>query len=228
MQVPKQSMRSKRKNAWYCLSLILVVLTACHERGNVEQVHHADAQSAEASAIAHLEDHSSPNGYQIEVSGYGENGLETKVVDVVPSYRLAAFGGELMGDDRGEFGGELMFRDKHGLVHQVLKENVHGIFQMPFGIVVFTGLAHLSFDSGRTYLVTASPGGVPIATPFHPLPGSPEQVVRALSGSLIFKVNNGRFEKNSVGYKAPAKDCYRLTKSGDVENLACASIGIVN
>ena len=114
-----------------------------------------------------------------------------------------------------------MFRDRHGLVHRVLNENVHGIFQMPFGIVVFTGLAHLSLNSGKTYLVTASQGGV-VAGLFRTLPGAPDQVVRDSSVDLRFQVFNGRFEKNEAGEEDPAEDCYRMTKSGAIEKMSCA------
>lgn len=121
-----------------------------------------------------------------------------------------------------------MFRDHNGGLHQVLGKNVHGIFKMPFGIVTFTGLAHLGRDSGDVYLVTALPVDNPVAKLLHHLPGSPEQVVRAVSGNLLFKVNNGHFEKNNIGYKVSAKDCYRMTKNGDIQKIDCSSIVIVN
>jgi hypothetical protein len=207
---------------WRILSLIVVMLSACHDRGDRQEAHRAEANEAEASKGWHFEDPSSPNGYQVEMDSYGENGRITTVVHVAPAYRLKAFGGELMGDDRGEFGGELMFRDQHGLVHRVLKENVHGIFQMPFGIVAFTGLAHLSLNSGKIYLVTASPGGV-VAGLFRTLPGAPDQVVRDSSADLHFKVFTRRFEKNEAGEEGPAEDCYRMTNSGTIEKMSCAS-----
>jgi len=57
------------------------------------------------------------------------------------SYRsLSAFEGRLVGTDRGEFGGELVFRARDGSIQSVLKDNVQGIFKMPFGLVVFAGL----------------------------------------------------------------------------------------
>jgi hypothetical protein len=202
--------------------LIVVALSACHDRGDGQEAHRAAANQAEGSKSWHFEDPSSPNGYQVEMVSYGENGRITTIAHVTPTYRLKAFGGELMGDERGEFGGELMFRDQHGVVHRLLKDNVHGIFQMSFGIVVFTGLAHLSLNSGNIYLVTASPGGV-VAGLFRELPGAPDQVVRDSSGDLHFKVFTRRFEKNEAGEEGPVEDCYRMTKSGTIERISCAS-----
>jgi hypothetical protein len=150
------------------------------------------------------------------------------VIDVIPSYRLDAFDGQLMGDDRGEFGGELMFRDRQGSTRLLMKRNVHGIFQMPFGVVVFTGLAHMRSNVGGTYLVTASPESIPVVAPFRTLQGAPEEVVRTLSGELAFKVLNGRFKRDGAGDRVEAKDCYLMKMSGEIKKLSCTSIVIVN
>lgn len=220
---PTRSVSWTHTIGWCVLSLIVVTLSACHDQGDGLEAGRAEGNEAEVSESWRFEDPSSPNGYQVQMTGYGENGRITTVAHVAPAYRLKAFGGELMGDERGEFGGELMFRDQHGLVHRVLKENVHGIFQMPFGIVAFTGLAHLSLNSGKIYLVTASPGGV-VAGLFRALPGAPNQVVPELSGDLHFKVFTRRFEKNEAGEEGPIEDCYRMTKSGTIEKMNCAYV----
>jgi hypothetical protein len=94
---------------------------------------------------------------------------------------------------------------------------------MPFGIVTFAGLAHLSRNSGKIYLVTASPGGVTTGL-FRALPGAPDQVARDSSGDLHFKVFNGRFEKNEAGEEGAAEDCYRMTKGGTIEKMSCAPV----
>ncbi|WP_266172103.1 hypothetical protein [Dyella subtropica] len=210
------------------LPLLVLVLVACHDRDKKVEVRHADAQRAAAAAMSHVEDRTSSFGYQAQTNGVGENGPVVNVIDVIPSYRLDAFGGQLMGDDRGEFGGELMFRDQQESTHLLMKRNVHGIFPMPFGVVVFTGLAHMRSNVGGTYLVTASPGSIPVVTPFRPLQGAPEEVLRTLSGELVFKVFNGRFERNEAGEGVEAKDCYLMKKSGEIKELSCTSIVIVN
>ncbi|MBB6187686.1 hypothetical protein [Rhodanobacter sp. MP7CTX1] len=208
--------------------IVLLVVVACHDQEEKVEVRRADAQRAATTAMSHVADRASSFGYQTQTEGLGENGPVVHVIDVIPSYRLDAFGGQLMGDDRGEFGGELMFRDQQGSTRLLMKRNVHGIFQMPFGVVVFTGLAHMRSKVGGTYLVTASPGSIPVVAPFRALQGAPEEVVRTLSGELVFKVLNGRFERDGTGEKLEAKDCYLMKKSGEIKKLSCASIVIVN
>jgi hypothetical protein len=210
------------------LLVLMLALGACHDQEEKVEVRRADAQRAVAAAMSHVEDRASSFGYQAQTEGAGENGLVVNVIDVIPSYRLDAFGGQLMGDDRGEFGGELMFRDQQGTTRLLMKRNVHGIFQMPFGVVVFTGLAHLRNNVGGTYVVTASPESNPVVTPFQALNGAPEEVVRTLSGELVFKVLNGRFVRNEAGDKVEDKDCYLMKKSGEIKRLSCESIVIVN
>ena len=109
----------------------------------------------------------------------------------------------------------------------MLGKNVHGIFQMPFGVAVFTGLAHLGLDEGQIYLVSPGANGAPTATPFRSLAGAPSEVTRTVSGEVVFKVDSGRYEKKENAYQA-IKDCYRLTKSGDVASLPCSSMVIVD
>ena len=60
---------------------------------------------------------------------------------IVPDYSLDAFGGHLLGTDRGEWIGKLMFQDADGNLTTLLNENVHGIVENADGIFAFTGLA---------------------------------------------------------------------------------------
>ncbi len=98
---------------------------------------------------------------------------------------------------------------------------------MPFGVVVFTGLAHMSMDKGQIYLVSSAPNAAPTVAPFRSLAGAPSEVTRTVSGDVVFKINSGRYEKKGIAYEA-IKDCYRLTKAGEVESLSCSSIVIVD
>jgi len=210
-----------------CLCLAVLTLAACHGSGEPVHVHRADAEAAAAKERHRDPNPSSPPSYQVELHGFGEDGEHVRSIDVYALYQLAAIGGELMGDDRGEWGGELMFRDPRGGIHKVLGKNVHGIYAMPFGVVAFTGLAHLSRNVGEVYLVSPAKDGSIAATPFRTLTGAPFEVVRAVSGELVFKVYSGRFEKKGDHYES-ILDCYRMTKAGDVASLPCSSIVIVD
>lgn len=217
-----------RRTARHIFLSVFLLLAACRGQEEKIEVHRADVQRAEASARSSITDRASPLSYQARMEGFGEAGPVVKVINVIPPYRLDAFGGQLMGDDRGEFGGELMFRDRQGGFHLLMKRNVHGIFQMPFGVVVFTGLSHLGSNVGGVYLVKASSDSIPMVTPFQALKGAPDEVVRTLSGELVFKVFNGHFERNAAGYEEAAKDCYLMRKSGEIEKLRCSSIVIAD
>src|SRR3546814_4876269 len=61
---------------------------------------------------------------------------------------LQAFGGTLVGKDEGEWGGEVAFREPDGNTYTVIADNSHGIFEMPYGVVALTGLAHLGINRG--------------------------------------------------------------------------------
>ena len=60
-----------------------------------------------------------------------------------PAHSLDAFGGRLIGTDRGEWIGRLQFEDPAGGVRTILEKNVLGIVKNKDGVFVFTGLDHL-------------------------------------------------------------------------------------
>ncbi len=211
----------------YCLYALALALAACGGSVAPVMVHRADADAAALREGPRSAFPQSSLSYETELHSFGEDGEHVRTIDIHPLYELHAFGGELMGDDRGEWGGELMFRDQHGALHRMLGKNVHGILQMPFGVVVFTGLAHLGLDEGQIYLVSPGANGAPTATPFRSLAGAPSEVTRTVSGEVVFKVDSGRYEKKENAYQA-IKDCYRLTKAGDVASLPCSSMVIVD
>lgn len=134
-----------------------------------------------------------------------------------------AYGGVLLGRDAGEFGGELVFRGQDGTIQRLLPINVHGIFQMPFGVVAFAGLAHLTMNEGGIYLVSCSSTGAISASLLQKLPGAPSDIFRTTDGDLVFRVMSGRFEKRG-NILMPVKDCYLLSKLATVEPLRCSSI----
>lgn len=160
--------------------------------------------------------------YPVEIVGYGADGKHVKIIQAAPNYALAACGGALLGRDAGEWGGELVFRGKGGTIQRMLEKNVHGIFRMPFGIVVFTGLAHLGINEGSIYLVSCRPAGAS-ASLMRNLPGAPDDAFRTTENDLVFRVMTNRFrEQDRVSM--PVKDCYLLEKSEAIEEVPCSSI----
>lgn len=69
-------------------------------------------------------------------------------------HQIPAFGGRLLGSEHGEWGGRLSFQYDDGTLVPLLDTNVVGLHRMPFGVVVVTGLWHLTADDGKLLLVT--------------------------------------------------------------------------
>jgi len=76
--------------------------------------------------------------------------------EITPSIVFETSFGTLLGSDRGEWIGELVLIDSDLNLIVLGKMNVKDIYQLPFGIVVASGLAHLSSNTGELYLVQPS------------------------------------------------------------------------
>lgn len=202
------NMQSRPHYMRLLLLTFAIVLSACRAQNAVSVSDPAFDYSTPFPTPPPLTKEFSHVTYETETVGYGVDGKHVKVIQAVPDYALAAYGGQLLGGDRGEWGGELVFREQNGTVHRLLAHNVHGIFQMPFGIVVFTGLAHMHTNKGSIYVVTRS-GNTVIANLLHLLPGAPGDVFKTTTNNLVFRVVSGSFEKRGA-FSVPVKDCYLL------------------
>jgi hypothetical protein len=160
--------------------------------------------------------------YPARIIGLGEDGEHVTEIRAKPDFRLSAFGGELLGSDRGEWGGELVFRDRGGAIHPLTNGNVRGIVRMPFGIVVFTGLAHLGSSGGHLYSVVRRADGALVATLMRDLGGSPEAIRWTTRGDLVFQVNiQNPHRRGLFGGKTR---CLLLDRSGALRKQLCAAI----
>ena len=135
-----------------------------------------------------------------ETAGSAVPKEQTLVID----HALPAFGGRLLGIDRGEWGGSLSFEDEAGNRIPILDENVHGIVENSAGVFAFTGLAHLRTNDGYIYIITREPDERVYATMLGRLPGAPSQVTPLGSGTTAFLVFAG-FRGD-----APYFECYTL------------------
>lgn len=59
----------------------------------------------------------------------------------------------IAGSNNGEFGGELVLIEEDGNVLHVAEMNVEDIYQMPFGVVLTSGLAHMSSNFGDIHII---------------------------------------------------------------------------
>jgi len=91
---------------------------------------------------------------------------------IFPHTALRVESGWLLGANRGEFGGELTFINDKKEIEVLLKANVEDIYQMSFGYIAVTGLAHMSFDSGAIFLISKSHDGKWTTKKWLSLPGA--------------------------------------------------------
>ena len=121
-------------------------------------------------------------------------------------HSLSAFHGTLLGTNNGEWGGELLFATSAGDVDILVKDNVHGIVKNDTGIFAFTGLAHMSANSGHIYKISQADSGDIRASDLGELPGAPSNVHQLPDGSTTFLTASGGWsESNQQVY-----ECYEL------------------
>lgn len=61
----------------------------------------------------------------------------------------------ITGSNNGEFGGELLLIDENDKITLIERMNVEDIFEMPFGLVITSGLAHLSWNYGDVHFINS-------------------------------------------------------------------------
>lgn len=145
-----------------------------------------------------------------------ETGLLRKVE---PKQSLPAFGGTLIGKDEGEWGGEVAFREPDGTTYTVVADNSHGIFEMPYGLIALTGLAHLGSNRGTVHLLSRAPGARVSARPLMQLPGSPCDVVR-IGDRINMRIPSGDKELPG-GTLTSGFSCYALVSSKQLVRYEC-------
>lgn len=120
---------------------------------------------------------------------------------ITPDHSLSAFGGTLLGHDRGEWGGRLAFRDPAGKISEIFRENVQAIVLRGEHVVVFTGLAHLGDNEGAIYLLSPDKAHGFRVRGLYVLEGQPQRItVETDTGAIRFAVftekRDARIEQN--------------------------------
>ena len=123
-----------------------------------------------------------------------------------PERSMQAFGGVLIGTDRGEWIGSLQFQDAAGGKHTILEENVLGLVKNGEGVFVFTGLDHLSLNEGLVYVVKPDITNIPRAELLVRLSGTPGQVHQEPDGTTRFVVFTGHRDQQGRFLH----ECYQL------------------
>lgn len=167
---------------------------------------------------------SSGISYPVRFSESDVSGTQVVTIRARPDFIFPAFGGVLLGSDRGEWGGELVFRDRSGTLQRLVDQNVRGIVRMPSGIVVFTGLAHLGMSAGAIYSVSRRADGSVVATLIRQLRGAPGAIRWTTQGDLVFQEEILR-ERPWYGlFGGRTTRCMVLDRAGVVRKQWCAAV----
>lgn len=133
--------------------------------------------------------------------------------------RLHAFGGTLIGNNEGEWGGEVKFQEQDGTSYTVVPDNSHGIFEMPYGVVALTGLAHLGSNRGAIHLLTRPQGKSVTARELMQLPGAPCDVIRA-NDRITMRISSWHRNADS-GTVTRQYTCHALLSDQDLIQYKC-------
>jgi hypothetical protein len=161
--------------------------------------------------------------YKTSVLSYGEKGPQARNITETPFVAFPAFDGILLGGNRGEWGGELVFRSADGSTSRVIDDNIVDVHKMPFGIVVVTGIAHLSINEGHIYILAVDDAGKVSARKLHGLPGWPMRTTLLESGELLIETFEDYGAPDSNGLMKPILRSQILGASGELRPVTCSS-----
>ena len=132
---------------------------------------------------------------------------------------LSAFGGTVIGKDQGEWGGEVSFHEPDGRTYTVIDDNSHGIFEMPYGVIALTGLAHLGINRGEVHLLSRSSDGLVSSTSLMRLPGMPCDVLK-VGNHITMRIPSGQ-KKLPGGVLTSSYSCYVLASDKTLSQYKC-------
>jgi hypothetical protein len=107
--------------------------------------------------------------------------------------------GWLLGFDGGEFGGGLWVARDDGATQMLSGENVHGFAETTQGILVLAGLAHMTLDSGKVFIVpysVRSPRDLKILVE---LDGAPQAFTKVADDVMLAVTTHGVSRISSSG-----------------------------
>jgi hypothetical protein len=113
--------------------------------------------------------------------------------------------GWLLAYDAGEFGGGLWLTNENGSeTKRILSDNVRAVIPIDSGILVLSGLAHMTMDFGNAFIFS-NPDGLNISLQHSVhLDGSPSAYAKGADGSVLFVTTYG---------------LDKITKSGELQRL---------
>jgi hypothetical protein len=142
-------------------------------------------------------------GFEYQVTPDASSGIP-EAITAHATVALWTPHGRLLGSDRGEFGGELVLsrKDSHPEPNPeiILRANIEDLFVAPYGIVVTSGLSHLSYDRGAIYLLTFA-DSQPHVKKIYDLPSAVKSSWHTSDGNILINTH----QRGSYLIKAPTE-----------------------
>jgi hypothetical protein len=111
----------------------------------------------------------------------------------------------LLAYDGGEWGGGLWLTNEAGTeTKRIINENVRAVLPFNDGVLVLSGLAHLTMDFGNAFVLSNPDGMNVFLQHAFTLDGAPSAYTMESDGSILFLTTNG---------------LCRITKSGELQRL---------
>jgi hypothetical protein len=120
--------------------------------------------------------------------------------------------GWLLGFDQGEWGGGLWFVDTNGIATQLHKSNVQGLVETSRGVMIFSGLAHMTLDGGEVLIAPYPIAADTTLHPLAPLDGAPQAFTKLSPDEALVVTTHG---------------ISRIASSGAHETLTHSSFAIL-
>lgn len=99
--------------------------------------------------------------------------------------------GWLLGFDAGEFGGGLWFAAFNGPVQRLSSENIHGFIETARNVLIFTGLSHMGYDSGKVLTVPFALETEADLKTLVDLDGAPEAFTKVSDDAVLVVTTHG-------------------------------------
>lgn len=134
----------------------------------------------------------------------------------------------LLGFNAGEFGGGLWLTNEDGSeAKEILNDNVHAVVPFDDGVLVLSGLAHLTMDFGNA-LIFSKPDGLAICLRQDlRLDGEPRALAKETDGSVLFVTTHGLHRIAKLGGLQNLVTFPEWTRSQFANSMAIASDGSI-
>jgi hypothetical protein len=136
--------------------------------------------------------------------------------------------GWLLAYDGGEWGGGLWLTNEDGSrTKRIVDSNVRAVVAIDSGILVLSGLAHLTMNFGNASIFS-NPSGLDISLQHTTqLDGMPSAPTKAPDGSVLFVTTDGLYKVTKIGELQRLANLPKWTRHQSPDSMAIAANGTI-